>query len=141
MTAQRPQIPHRDFSEWEEWAEAHPLHKAVVGERPGRQVIELRVQQAIEWVGTARTRPTQLRLMAEHWGVSTRTFDAMHAEAIRRIKAKFEQDRPDFLSQKLEQLEALVQAGLDSGQLSAAAGAMGLLLRATGCDQPQQRQR
>ena len=57
-------------------------------------------------------------------------------EAVRRLKEKFQQDRPDFLSQKLEQLEHLVQAALDSGQLSAAAGAMTTLLRATGCDQP-----
>lgn len=57
-------------------------------------------------------------------------------EAVRRLKEKFNQDRPDFLSTKLEQLGHLVQAALDSGQLSAAAGAMTTRLRATGCVQP-----
>ena len=134
MTA--PQIPDRDSPAWEAWAEAHPLHKAVVGARPSQAVIELRTQQVIEWISTCRTRPNMVRMASEQWGVVERTFESVHATAVRRIKEKFNQDRPDFLSQKLEQLEHLIQAALDSGQLSAAAGAMGLLLRATGCDQP-----
>ena len=60
------------------------------------------------------------------------------AEAVRELKNKFTQDRPDYLVQKMEQLEHLVQTAIDAGQLSAAAGAMGLLLRAAGCADPFQ---
>ena len=128
--------PSKDSPEWEAWAELHPLHKAVVGDRPGKAVMVQRVAEAVRWISTCRTRSTQLQMAAEQWGIGMRAFDSIHADAVREIKAKFNQDRPDFLAQKLEQLEHLVQAGLDSGQLSAAAGAMGLLLRASGCDSP-----
>ena len=131
--------PSKDSPEWEDWAEVHPLHKAVVGDRPGKAVMVQRVAEAVRWISTCRTRSTQLQMAAEQWGIGMRAFESIHAEAVREIKAKFNQDRPDFLAQKLEQLEHLVQAGLDSGQLSAAAGAMGLLLRATGCDAPKLR--
>ena len=129
-------IPDKDSPGWETWAAEHPLHKAVVGPRPSQAVIALRVEQMVGWIGSCRTRPTMLQMAAEQWGVSTRSVDTLHAEAVRELKRKFNQDRPDFLSQKLEQLEHLIQAGLDSGQLSAAAGAMNLLLKATGCDDP-----
>ena len=33
--------PSKDSPEWEAWAELHPLHKAVVGDRPGKAVIAL----------------------------------------------------------------------------------------------------
>jgi hypothetical protein len=129
-------IPDRKSPEWGHWAIAHPLHKAVVGERPGKAVMVQRIATAVMWISTCRTRPTQVQMAAEEWGIGERAFDNIHADAVREIKAKFTQDRPDFLAQKLEQLEHLVQAGLDSGQLSAAAGAMGLLLRASGLDSP-----
>ena len=128
--------PSKDSPEWEAWAELHPLHKAVVGDRPGKAVMVQRVAEAVRWISTCRTRSTQLQMAAEQWGIGMRAFESIHADAVREIKAKFNQDRPDFLAQKLEQLEHLVQAGLDSGQLSAAAGAMGLLLLASGCDSP-----
>lgn len=139
MTA--PQIPDRDSPAWNAWAEAHPLHKAVVGRKATQAVTAMRVEQCLEWISTCRTRPAMLQLCAEHWGIHQRQFDNIHAEAVRRLKDKFSQERPDFLSTKLEQLEHLIQAGLDSGQLSAAAGAMGLLLRATGCHEPPQSKR
>jgi nitrogen fixation-related uncharacterized protein len=129
-------IPDKGSPEWDAWAAEHPLHKAVVGRKATQAITAMRVEQCLRWISTCRTRPTMLQLCAEHWGVNQRQFDDIHAEAVRRLKEKFNQDRPDFLSQKLEQLEHLIQAGLDSGQLSAAAGAMGMLLRSTGCDQP-----
>jgi hypothetical protein len=73
---------------------------------------------------------------AEEWGIAECIIDNIHADAVKEIKAKFTQDRTDLLIQKLEQLEHLVQAGLNSEQLSAADGAMGLLLRAIGTDTP-----
>ena len=129
-------IPDKDSPAWEAWAAEHPLHKAVVGPKAGQVVTAMRIEQCLRWISTCRTRPTMLQLCSEHWGVTERQFETIHAEAIRRLKEKFNVDRPDFLSAKLEQLEHIVQAGIDSGQLSAAAGAMNLLLRATGCDDP-----
>ena len=131
-------IPDRDSPEWETWAAEHPLHKLVIGAKPNKANIALRVEQMVRWISTCRTRTTILQLAAEQWGVSTRSVDTLHAEAVRELKNKFTQDRPDYLVQKMEQLEHLVQTAIDAGQLSAAAGAMGLLLRAAGCADPFQ---
>ena len=129
-------IPDKDSPGWEAWAAEHPLHKAVVGPKAGQIVMAKRLDQCLQWISTCRTRPTMLQLCAEYWGVTERQFETVHAEAVRQLKAKFSQERPDYLVQKMSQLEHLIQAGLDSDQLSAAAGAMSLLLRATGCDDP-----
>ncbi|MCP9808366.1 hypothetical protein KBY58_02830 [Cyanobium sp. HWJ4-Hawea] len=134
-----PQIPNKDSAEWAAWAKAHPLHKAVVGPRATKPVLEMRTQQVLEWIGLCRTRPAMLLLVSEYWGVTERAFEDHHAEAVRRLRARFDQDRPDYLSQKLEQIEHLMQVSLDAGQLSAAVGSMSLLLKATGCDQPSKR--
>lgn len=56
-----------------------------------------------------------VRMTSEQWGVVERTFESVHATAVRRIKEKFNQNQPDFLVQKLAQLEHLVQASIDSG--------------------------
>ena len=130
-------IPERDTPEWDAWADEHPLHKAIVGARPSKAVMEMRTAEVVRWISSCRTRPTMSQMAADTWGIRERAFADLHAGAVRVIKERFNQERPDFLAQKLEQLEHLVQAGLDSGQLSAAAGAMGLLLRASGLDSPK----
>ena len=46
--------PSKDSPEWEDWAEVHPLHKAVVGDRPGKAVMVQRVAEAVRWISTCR---------------------------------------------------------------------------------------
>lgn len=126
-------VPERNSPEWAEWAAAHPLHKAVIGQvRKGD--IQLRVDQMVDWIGSGLPRSKRIRKAQEHWGIKIDRCDQIIKLANAQIRAHWQSERPDFMAEQLDRLENLYLLAVERNQLNVAQGCLNSMQRMTGCD-------
>ncbi|KZR86270.1 hypothetical protein MITS9509_03509 [Synechococcus sp. MIT S9509] len=126
-------VPDRKSPEWAKWAAEHPLHKAVIGQ-PSKGDIQRRVDQMVDWISQGLPRRMRLRHAAEHWGISERRCDELIKAANDQIRRTWEIERPNFMAEQLDRLEALYLLAVERNQLNVAQGCLNAMQRMTGVD-------
>lgn len=103
----------------------NPLRK--VGKKGDRATIELRVSKVVELLSLAWSTTEIRQYCAAEWGLAVRTSDTIIQRARKQITARWNQDRTEFIAERLDQLQMVTRKAIEAEQHSAAVGAIGLM--------------
>ena len=87
---------------------------------------ELRINQVIRMIANGVQRPALLQYGAKEWGLKTRSVDELICKAKDAIQVAVNEERADFLSRKLFQLEDVLMKSAKRENHSAMIGAIRL---------------
>jgi len=71
------------------------------------------------------------------WDISVRQAQDYLTKARQELVEHYNHNRDQFIAQRLAMLETIAHKGLESNQLSASVGAVGMALRVVGADVPK----
>lgn len=107
----------------------------------GKKATKAEVAERTAWFRArmAEGWPTQRMLQegATLWGVGERQCCDYLSKARKELVEVYNHNRDEFIAQRLQMLETIAHKGLESNQLSASVGAVGMALRVVGADVPK----
>lgn len=99
--------------------------------------MERRVSLAVKLLAEGATSSRTVETIAAETGVSVRQAWDYIAAARKKLVEMYEQDRDECVAGELLKLDHISDRAIQTGQLSAAVGAVGLKLRVIGADTPR----
>lgn len=107
----------------------------------GKKATKAEVAERVAWVRERMAEGWPTHRMAQEgsrlWGVHERTAHEYLAKARQELVEIYNHNRDQFIAQRLAMLETIAHKGLESNQLSASVGAVGMALRVVGADVPK----
>lgn len=99
--------------------------------------MERRVSLAVKLLAEGATSSRTVETIAAETGVSVRQAWDYIAAARKKLVEIYQQDRDECVAGELLKLDHISDRAIQTGQLSAAVGAVGLKLRVIGADTPR----
>jgi hypothetical protein len=107
----------------------------------GKKATKLEVAERVAWVRERMAEGWPSFKMVHEgaalWGVSHRQAEDYLAKARKELVEFYNHNRDEFVAQRLQLLELIAHKGVETNQLSASVGAVGMVLRVVGADAPK----
>ena len=109
----------------------------MAGRKCSAAEVERRVSLAVKLLAEGATSSRTVETIAAETGVSVRQAWDYIAAARKKLVEIYQQDRDECVAGELLKLDHISDRAIQTGQLSAAVGAVGLKLRVIGADTPR----
>lgn len=109
----------------------NPLRKTSA--KATKVVVEMRVTEVIKMLANCWRHDEIVSYGKTEWGINKAQMESYMRKARKAVHERYiKTDRHEYISIKLDQLEALCRMASQANQMSAAVGAMGLQLKVIG---------